>query len=91
MAVENGSIAGFISGQITLGKELWIDMLIVKERERGHGIGSHLLKRMLAVAKKKRMKMLFLDAPLFNKRTLGFYKRFGLKQEKKFVWFTKKI
>lgn len=35
--------------------------------------------------------MVFLDAPAFNKKTLQFYKKIGLKKEKKFIWFTKEF
>ena len=91
VAEENGKIAGFISAQITIAKNLWIDMLVVDKRERGHGIGSHLLKKTLSLARRKKMRMIFLDAPLFNKETVHFYKKLGLHQEKKFVWFTKEL
>jgi ribosomal protein S18 acetylase RimI-like enzyme len=91
VAEDNSEIIGFISAQITLGKELWIDMISVKHDKRGAGTGTKLIKFVLQLAKKKGMKMVFLDAPAFNKKTLRFYKKIGLKKEKKFIWFTKEF
>lgn len=91
VAEENSEIVGFISAQITLGKELWIDMIVVRNEHRGKGIGTKLIKFVLPLAKRKGMKMVFLDAPAFNKKTLRFYKKIGLKKEKKFIWFTKEF
>lgn len=89
VAIEDEKIVGFISAQVTLGRELWIDMLVVDKKERGHGIGTLLIHKMIKEAKKRKMKMIFLDAPDFNKNTLAFYKKIGMAKEKKFVWFTK--
>jgi ribosomal protein S18 acetylase RimI-like enzyme len=91
VAEENKKVAGFVSAQITLGKELWIDMLVVDKKERRRGIGTKLVKKIIKIARNRKMKMVFLDAPLFNKNTIHFYKKLGLKKEKKFVWFTKEF
>ena len=91
VAEENKRIIGFISAQITIGKEMWIDMLVVDKKERSRGIGTKLIKEALGIAKKRKMKMVFLDAPLFNKDTVHFYKKIGLKKERKFIWFTKEF
>jgi ribosomal protein S18 acetylase RimI-like enzyme len=91
VAEEESEIIGFISAQITLGKELWIDMIVVKNIHRSKGIGTKLIKNVLELAKRKKTKMVFLDAPAFNKKTLKFYKKIGLKKEKKFIWFTKEF
>jgi len=91
VAEDESGIVGFISAQITLGKEMWIDMIAVKHDKRGGGIGTKLIGLVLKLAKKKGMKMIFLDAPAFNKKTLRFYKKIGLKKEKKFIWFTKEF
>ncbi|HLM84540.1 MAG TPA: GNAT family N-acetyltransferase [Candidatus Bathyarchaeia archaeon] len=91
VAEDNAEIVGFISAQISLGKELWIDMIVVKNEHRSKGIGTKLIKFVLRLAKKKGMKMVFLDAPAFNKKTLKFYKKIGLRKEKKFIWFTKEF
>ena len=91
IAEERSEIVGFISAQVTLGKELWIDMIVVRSEHRSKGIGTKLIKFVLQLAKKKGMKMVFLDAPAFNQKTLKFYKKIGLKKEKKFIWFTKEF
>jgi hypothetical protein len=46
---------------------------------------------MVKIAKNKKMSMVFLDAPLFNKKTLKFYQKMGMKKEKKFVWFVQEF
>jgi len=91
VAEDKNKIIGFISAQITLGRELWIDMIAVEKEKRGKGIGTRLINTVLKQAKRKKMKMVFLDAPAFNKATLKFYKKIGLKRKKKFIWFTKEF
>lgn len=91
VAEEKSEIVGFISAQITLGRELWIDMIIVKNEYRNKGIGTRLINIVMQLAKRKGMKMVFLDAPAFNKKTLKFYDKIGLKKERKFIWLTKEF
>lgn len=91
VAERENKIMGFISAQVTLGKELWVDMLVVDKKERRQGIGTKLIKFLLGIAKEKGMKMVFLDAPAFNKETIKFYRKLGFKKEKKFIWFTKEF
>jgi ribosomal protein S18 acetylase RimI-like enzyme len=91
VAEDKSEIVGFVSAQITIGKELWVDMIVVRNEWRGKGTGTKLIQFILKLAKRKSMKMVFLDAPAFNKKTLRFYKKIGLKKEKKFIWFTKEF
>ncbi len=79
--LENGEIAGmalfFFAYYTWVGKSLYLDDLIVKEKYRGNKIGTKLLEQVLGIAKKsncKRMRWQVLD---WNTPAIEFYKSYG--------------
>jgi ribosomal-protein-alanine N-acetyltransferase len=49
----------------------------VTPRLRGRGLGSHLLSRVLEVARERGIDTLFLEVRASNARALDLYRRFG--------------
>jgi ribosomal protein S18 acetylase RimI-like enzyme len=91
VAEGKGKVVGFISAQVTLGRELWVDILVVDKKKQGYGIGTILLRKLLKEAKRRKMKLVFLDVLSTNKKTIDFYKKIGMNRGRKFVRFIKEF
>ena len=89
VAEENKKIIGFIAGYKHSKKDAYIDLLTVSEK--GKGIGKKLLEELKKLMKKQKIKLFWLIAPEFNKKTLNFYRKNKLKQGKSYKVFYNKI
>ena len=91
VAEESGKISGFILGFKLTQKEVYLDLLTVKKEESGKGIGKALFNRFRQELKKQKAKNYWLVAPSFNKKTLSFYRKLGLKEGKNYRLFCEKL
>ena len=57
----------------------WVDLIYVKEKYRGRGIGKLLYKDAIRIAKKKGFKTLIIDIFDFNTNSVEFHKKLGFK------------
>jgi ribosomal protein S18 acetylase RimI-like enzyme len=89
VAEENKKIIGFIGGYRHSKKDAYIDLLTVSKK--GKGIGKKLLEELKKLMKKQKIKLFWLIAPEFNKKTLNFYRKNKLKQGKNYKVFYKKL
>ena len=80
VAEENKKIIGFIAGYKHSKKDVYIDLLTVSKK--GKGTGKKLLEELKKVMKKQKIKLFWLIAPEFNKKTLNFYRKNKLKESK---------
>jgi len=75
-----------VIGYITFSKKFWSsDTLFLHEfavdrKYRSRGIGKHLLDKVKDVAKKNRIRRIFLDTAKINRRGIKFYLRNGFKK-----------
>jgi GNAT superfamily N-acetyltransferase len=59
--------------------EAWVPDFIVDQEQRNKGIGRELLKRCMAMARKKKCWRIRLETGLTRKRSRKFYKLIGMK------------
>jgi ribosomal-protein-alanine N-acetyltransferase len=77
VAEEKGCIAGFAVGyQISAG-EGRIFSLAVKERYRGHGIGTHLLETITGIFREKMLAFASLEVRISNLEAQRLYQKTG--------------
>lgn len=91
VAEGDKKVVGFISAQVTLGREVWVDILVVDKKEQGCGIGTMLFHKLLKEAKRRKMKLVFLDALSAHEKTINFYKKNGMSRGRQFVRFIKEF
>ncbi len=91
VAEENKEIIGFIIVEYMLSDYVWIDSIVVRQDKRGQGIGKSFIQQVELMLKKKKIKNIFLIAPVFNKKTIRFYESIGMKRELEAIAFSKKI
>ena len=91
VAEKNNNILGFIIFEIKdkCSKTLWIDQLVVDEKERGKGISSLLIKKAEEIAKKEKCIRVEFCCWSFNKRANEIYNHLGFKEQR--VIFEKEI
>lgn len=80
---ENNKILGFIIAFKLTKSNAYLDLLTISESSRGKGIGTKLILALKQELKKQGIKDYFLVAPYFNKKTLNFYRKNNLIEEKK--------
>jgi len=80
---EDGEIAGmalyFFAYYTWVGKSLYLDDLIVKEKYRGNKIGTKLFNQVMQIAKDNGCKRLRWQVLDWNTRAIEFYKSYGAK------------
>ena len=88
---KNNNILGFIIFEIKdkRSKTLWIDQLVVDEKERGKGISSLLIKKAEEIAKKEKCVRVEFCCWSFNKHANEIYNHLGFKEQR--VIFEKEI
>ena len=91
VAEKNNNILGFIIFEIKdkRSKTLWIDQLVVDEKERGKGISSLLIKKAEEIAKKEKCVRVEFCCWSFNKHANEIYNHLGFKEQR--VIFEKEI
>ncbi|RLJ08719.1 MAG: hypothetical protein DRP13_01605 [Candidatus Aenigmatarchaeota archaeon] len=73
-----GKVAGFITAKIhKWNKSIYVERLYVHKDERNKGYGSKLLAKIISIAKKLKMRKLFVDTGEKNKRAVRFYLKNG--------------
>ncbi|MFV0537738.1 MAG: GNAT family N-acetyltransferase [Dysgonomonas sp.] len=87
VARENGSeIIGYVTFfhayYTWTGKSLYMDDLYVKEKFRGKGIGSKLIKEVISYAKESGCKGLRWQVSNWNTHAMNFYENLGAKINK---------
>ncbi len=78
---DDGEIAGmalyFFAYYTWVGKSLYLDDLIVKEKYRGNKIGTKLLEEIMDIAKKTKCKRVRWQVLDWNTPAIDFYKAYG--------------
>ena len=87
VAEEEGEIIGYILGEPMKGGLAYLGLFTVSKGFRGKGIGKQLLSVFRKRCDEKKLKVLILYAPKFNKDTLKFYKKCGFKKGKEHIQF----
>ncbi|MBI5355944.1 MAG: GNAT family N-acetyltransferase [Candidatus Aenigmarchaeota archaeon] len=91
LVAEEGNIIGYVMGERVTGIVSLLWMMAVDKRNRGKGIGKALLAAFEKESKKRGGKVVVLYAPLFNPKTLKFYRKSGYLQGIKMAEFSKKL
>ncbi len=78
---DDGEIAGmalyFFAYYTWVGKSLYLDDLIVKEKYRGNKIGTKLLEEIMDIAKKTKCKRVRWQVLDWNTPAIDFYRTYG--------------
>lgn len=78
---KNDEIIGYATCFFTyhtwIGKSLYMDDLYVREKYRGKGVGSRLIKKVIAFAKEKECNKLRWQVSNWNASAIEFYKKIG--------------
>ncbi len=78
---EDGQIIGmalyFFAYYTWVGKSLYLDDLIIKEKYRGNKIGTKLLEQIMDIAKKTKCKRVRWQVLDWNTPAIKFYKSYG--------------
>ena len=78
---EGGQIIGmalyFFAYYTWVGKSLYLDDLIIKEKYRGNKIGTKLLEQIMDIAKKTKCKRVRWQVLDWNTPAIEFYKSYG--------------
>lgn len=78
---ENGSLAGYVTYFYAyytwVGKSLYMDDLYVREKYRGNGIGSSLIKKVIALAETESCSRLRWQVSNWNQPAIKFYESLG--------------
>lgn len=88
---EDNKVIGFILGYPLTQKLVYLDLMTVHKNYRGKGIGQKLIKTFKEELKKRGVKEYLLFTPSFNKRTINFYQKKGLKKGKQYTLFCEDI
>jgi ribosomal protein S18 acetylase RimI-like enzyme len=91
VAEIDSKVVGLILGYSLTKDVVYLDLLTVHADFRGEKIGQHLIKAFRDQLKKLKYKEYFLIAPTFNKKTLEFYMKNGLKKGKEYTLFSDKV
>jgi len=80
VARENGIVQGialtYIKYSTWKGKCLFLEDIIVKESERGRGIGKELFKKIISISKEQNMGRMEWQVLDWNQTAIDFYKKF---------------
>lgn len=75
--IEHELVGFILLSRISWNNTLWIENIRVKDSIQGHGIGSKLLNKCIAVAKEVGARHVGLETQSTNYPAIQFYKRFG--------------
>ena len=82
---DQGEIIGiasyFFAYYTWVGKSLYLDDLVVKQSERGQGIGSKLLDAIINIAKQENCKRVRWLVSEWNHPSIEFYKKRGVEMD----------
>ena len=85
VAEENGAVIGFAMYYIRFstwkGQRLYLEDFIVTEQARGKGIGTLLFDRIIREGKEKGFSGMMLQVLEWNKPSIQFYKKYGMKMD----------
>ena len=85
-------ISGFLLAEVYDKTKLSVlTYLVIRPEYRGFGTGTKLMKDYLNRCKKRKIRLVSLFAPKFNKKTLEFYKRLDFKKDKEYILFFKDL
>jgi GNAT superfamily N-acetyltransferase len=76
-----GIASYFFAYYTWVGKSLYLDDLVVKQSERGHGIGSKLLDAVINIAKQENCKRVRWLVSEWNHPSIEFYKKRGVEMD----------
>ncbi len=76
--VEDGVLAGYISGQFVID-EFNINNVVIKEAYRRKGYASALLSEVIKECQKQKIKKLYLEVATTNEAAQQLYAKFGFK------------
>lgn len=88
---KDNVLVGYTSYEIQqkLKKVLWIDELVVTEKERGNGYGSLLMEEIKKISKKEKVKRIELNVFTFNGIAIKLYEKLGYKKQR--IIFEKEV
>jgi len=91
VAEEGSNFLGVVSLSVKLdiqnsGKMGWIDELVVREENKGRGVGRKLMESVRREAKKKGCLELYLYSSKKRKGAHKFYRKLGFKDTALFFW-----
>ena len=72
-----------------MNKVLWIDELVVTEKERGNGYSSLLMEKIKKISKKEEVKRIELNVYTFNDIAIKLYNKLGYKEQR--IIFEKEV
>ena len=86
---DNGEIVGmalfFFVYFTWVGKSLYLDDIVVREKYRGNKIGTQLLEQVMAFAKNNNCKRVRWQVLDWNTNAIEFYKKYGAKLDGEWV------
>ena len=81
VARENETVLGialtYVKYSTWKGKCLFLEDIIVKESERGRGIGKELFKKIISISKEQNMARMEWQVLDWNQTAIDFYKKFN--------------
>ncbi|MBR3117144.1 MAG: GNAT family N-acetyltransferase [Bacilli bacterium] len=88
---KDNVLVGFLSYEIRekMNKVLWIDELVVTEKERGNGYSSLLMEKIKKISKKEEVKRIELNVYTFNDIAIKLYNKLGYKEQR--IIFEKEV
>ena len=88
---KDNVLVGFLSYEIRekMNKVLWIDELVVTEKERGNGYSSLLVEKIKKISKKEEVKRIELNVYTFNDIAIKLYNKLGYKEQR--IIFEKEV
>ena len=91
VAENNGTIIGYILGELLKGNGALLNLLAVSQSQRGEGIGKKLVAQFEAQCKIKEIKWILLYATAFNEKTVAFYNKLEYVRGKSHIDFLKML
>ena len=88
---KDNVLVGFLSYEIRekMNKVLWIDELVVTEKERGNGYSSLLMEEIKKISKIEKVKRIELNVFTFNDIAIKLYNKLGYKEQR--IIFEKEV
>jgi GNAT superfamily N-acetyltransferase len=88
---KDNVLVGFLSYEIRekMNKVLWLDELVVTEKERGNGYSSLLMEEIKKISKIEKVKRIELNVFTFNDIAIKLYNKLGYKEQR--IIFEKEV